>query len=161
MMEQKEMTYDDFLEKYTPIKNHICKTAPLDGCMFETIREEYEFVKNQDPKNVWTLIDCDGWYGIAAGFHFINRLGYVITEEPWESVEEEFTISDEGPVNDWFWSLSIEEKKSLFPHLKLDPNLYEEDQLEDEWHDNCVDEKEEIMIEFKNKNNETTDRKEA
>jgi hypothetical protein len=156
MNNNKQLTIDDFEQKYHPVKNPFRDTWTFDGCQFETYGEDIEYVRSfEDKQKIWTVIDNnDGWFGVVAGYHYINRIGYLITEEKWESEFEEYTICDEGPVNDWFWSLSVEEKKSLFPSLELKPNLHEEDQLEDEWHDNCVDEKEEIMMNFKNKNNE-------
>ena len=41
---KKYLTYDDFLGKYHPIKNHLDKNAGYDGCMFETFGKELEFV---------------------------------------------------------------------------------------------------------------------
>lgn len=149
-MEQKEMTIDDFEKKYTSIKNHFDDNASFDGCMFETFGEQLGYIYTQiSNKKVWTIIDSDGWYGIIAGFHFINRLGFLVTEQEWEKEDEQYVIADEGPVNDWFFDLTVEEKKSLFPDLKIDDCKDLEDQLEDAWHDNCVDEKEEIMEKFK------------
>ena len=36
----------------------------------------------QDPNLVWTVLDCDGQLAIASGFHFVNRLGYLIASVP-------------------------------------------------------------------------------
>ena len=131
-MEQKKMTIDDFEKKYTLVKNHLDEHANYDGYQFETFGKELEYVLEQVKGNkVWTVIDCDGWYGITAGYHWINRLGYLITEEGWMDDYEEYVISNEGPVNDWFFDLTVEEKKSLFPDLKIDDCKDLEDQLED------------------------------
>lgn len=93
----KKLTCDeDFLNKYTLVKNHLDINAGFDGCIFEDFGEEYQYVKKHISNHkVWTLIDNnDGWYGIVAGFHFVNSLGYLITEEPWENEDEEYTITD-------------------------------------------------------------------
>lgn len=149
-MIQKEETIDDFHKKYRIIQNHLTENAPFENGLFETYGEELGYVYTQVPtKRVWTVIDSDGWYGIISGFHFINRLGFLVTEQEWEKEDEQYVIADEGPVNDWFFDLTVEQQKSLFPELKLDPNKDEEDQLEDAWHDKCVDEKEEIMNKYK------------
>lgn len=80
------LTYDDFLEKYHPIKNHLDKNAGYDGCMFETFGKELEFVlKTQmhSPRQIWTIINRDNndmW--IIPGYHYVNRLGFIITKEP-------------------------------------------------------------------------------
>jgi len=150
-MEEKVMTIDDFEKKYKLVKNHLDENASHDGCMFETFGENLGYVYTQVPnKRVWTVIDSDGWYGIIAGFHFVNRLGFLVTEEEWEQDDEQYVISDEGPVNEWFFELPVEEQKKLFPDLLPSTGIEIEDQLEDAWHDNCVDEKEDIMNKYKN-----------
>jgi hypothetical protein len=40
------MTYDEWIEKYRPIKNPLNPDAPYDGTMFETYGQEYEEVFN-------------------------------------------------------------------------------------------------------------------
>jgi len=156
--EGKSLTYDDFLEKYTCVENPFTEGGSFNNCMFETYGEEYQLVVKQVglyPASVWTVIDCDGWFGITAGYHWINRIGYLITEEEWKTDDEEFTICDEGPVNDWFYDLEVEEQKKVFieRNLHLDPTKDIADQLTDTWNDFCVDEKEELMEKYKNKNN--------
>jgi len=90
MNELIEMTMDAWAEKFKPIQNPINKNASYswgteNGCMFETFGAEYDFVKttyNTDPLKVWTLSDVDGEIFIGEGLHFVNRLGYFITEVP-------------------------------------------------------------------------------
>lgn len=150
MQDNKELTISDFEQKYTIVKNHLTENAPFENGLFETFGEELGYVYTQVPQNkIWTIIDSAGWYGIIAGFHFVDRLGFLVTEQEWEKDDEQYVIADEGPVNDWFFDLTVEQQKSLFPELKLDPNKDQEDQLQDIWHNNCVDEKEEIMNKFK------------
>ena len=140
------LTEEDFYKKYHPIPNPYDSNASFDGCMFETHGRELDYVKNIPQGRVWSIIDNnDGWYGIVAGYHWINRLGHLITEEEWSDYNEEYVISNEGPVNDWFFSLTIKEQKSVFPDLKIDPDKDEEDQLTDAWYDQGIDEKEVIM----------------
>jgi hypothetical protein len=83
-----EMDYDEWLKTYKPIYNHIETNASFQdetgqGIMFETYGEEVEFVKSQDPANIWTYGDGDDGGGyVWNGWHFINRIGYFITEVP-------------------------------------------------------------------------------
>ena len=87
-----------FYEKYKPIKNHYNTDAAFDGHMFETYGEEIAFVVEQSrtSKKVWTIIESDEKMYIVAGFHYINRVGYMITEEAWSSGDEEVELdSDE------------------------------------------------------------------
>jgi hypothetical protein len=103
------MTDKQFYEKYTPEHNvvlleefkqeensHITidDICPFSGCMYETYGEELEYVRtisNKNIKRVWTILDGeDGELTITAGFHFINRLGYLITKEEWNDDNEEY-----------------------------------------------------------------------
>jgi hypothetical protein len=78
-----EMTEDEWYKTYKPIKNHIDTNASFDGYMFETYDEEVEFVKSQDPAHIWMYGDGDDGGGyIWNGWHFVNRIGYFITEVP-------------------------------------------------------------------------------
>jgi hypothetical protein len=53
--------------------------------MFEIYGAEVAFVRTQQADKTWTLVDCDGKCFICEGFHFVNRLGYFITEVPYPS----------------------------------------------------------------------------
>jgi hypothetical protein len=77
-----EMDYDDFVQTYKPIINHLDDNASFDGYMFETYGEEVEFVKSQDPAKIWMYGDGDGGSYIWSGWGFVNRIGYFITEVP-------------------------------------------------------------------------------
>jgi hypothetical protein len=82
------MTYEAFLNEYKPQQNHLCEGAPYGGIMYETLGEEFDYVKkfimSDKRRRVWTIVDDNGKDIIIAGYHFINRLGYVITEKEWE-----------------------------------------------------------------------------
>jgi hypothetical protein len=77
----KFYTYDAWEKTFKPIKNHLTKYGELH---FETYGEEVEFVKTQDPKTIWTEVDGDSGTYIVAGYHWVNRIHYYITENPWE-----------------------------------------------------------------------------
>lgn len=84
-------TIDDFFDKYTPVTNKIEDRGwGEDGKsqMFETFGPELEFVQKQADETVWTLLDTDEGQAICAGFHFVNRIGYVITEQRWKDSTE-------------------------------------------------------------------------
>lgn len=94
------MNFEEFETKFKPLNNHIAEAenpsgdgqshAPMGGIMFETSGKEWEFVRQQNPNNIWTVIvgDSDEWE-IAKGFHIVNRMGYIITEEPWTEDDED------------------------------------------------------------------------
>ena len=79
------ISYENWLVKYHPIQNHLDTNAPFDGCMFETFGKEVEFVRAQPTAKIWTLLECDGKTFICEGFHFVNRIGYFITEVSYPS----------------------------------------------------------------------------
>ena len=87
-----KISENEFEEKYKPLKNHIDDNASFDGCMFETYGEEEDYVLEADVRNVWTYIEADGVHLLAAGRRRVDRLGYLITEVPWETGEEEVPL---------------------------------------------------------------------
>ena len=92
-MEYKTMTEKDFDTNFTPILNHLEPNSSFSGCMFETYGEEIEFVKEQPNNTIWTIVtgDDDTMYYIS-GFHFINRMGYLIMNEPITDDDVEYDV---------------------------------------------------------------------
>lgn len=78
-----EMDFDEWVDTYKPITNHIDTNASFDGAMFETYGEEVEFVKAQDENRIWMYGDGDdGGSYIWSGWGYVNRIGYFITDVP-------------------------------------------------------------------------------
>lgn len=75
------MTYSHWLDTFKPITNSLRNNGDL---AYETYGEDFGFVSKQDPKHTWTEIDGDSGTYIVAGYHFVNRIQYYITENPWE-----------------------------------------------------------------------------
>ena len=90
-----EMTWNEWEEKYKPIKNHLDKYGNGESLMFETYDAELEYVLSVDPKRVWTFVDGDCSSLLVAGVHVVNRLGYYVCEEPWETGNEQVLLSVE------------------------------------------------------------------
>lgn len=93
------LTEDNFDEIYLPIENHLVQDAPFDGTMFETFGNELDYVLTmvndlKSNNRVWTILDGDEGLWCVAGYHLINRFGYIITEKPWDTGEEEFKFVD-------------------------------------------------------------------
>lgn len=85
----KTITFEIFKEIYKPINNPFVQDSSYDGCMFETYGIELAHVREQDNKNIWTIINCENeesW--IIPGFHFVDRFGYFITEISWLPEDE-------------------------------------------------------------------------
>ena len=96
-----EMSEDDFDKQYPLLKNHLNPDATWiygegPGCLFETYGEELEFVRQQAPATVWTLVDGDdGDQYLLSGFHFVNRIGYLVSTVP---VPEDIDIQVHIPM---------------------------------------------------------------
>jgi hypothetical protein len=80
------MSEDEFYEKYHPVKNPYDNNASFDGCMFETYGNELLHVvaTKDDPEKknkVWTITESEDKLYYESGYHYVNRLGYLITEE--------------------------------------------------------------------------------
>lgn len=90
-----EISEDKFYEEYKPQKNHLDDNASFDGCMYETYGEELDYVFELSKKEnrVWTIIEGDEAICFSAGFHIVNRLGFLVTEKPWGSIED-YVVDD-------------------------------------------------------------------
>jgi hypothetical protein len=79
---------------FKPMVNHLDKNASFDdgsgGIMFETYGVEYDHVAaigHNEPNRIWTYIDDEeGHTCIVNGWAFVNRIGYFITEKPYDDM---------------------------------------------------------------------------
>ena len=67
-------------------KNGLSRHANVDGHMFETYGEELDYVlsiKDSAPNRVVTIVEGGRghWY-VAHGYHYVNRVGYLIANAP-------------------------------------------------------------------------------
>jgi len=96
-----ELTEEAFAAQYRLRTNHLNPSASWAcgegaGCLFETYGVELAFVRQQNPRTVWTLIDGDnGDPYILSGLHPVNRLGYLVSTAP---VPEGTTIRVRIPI---------------------------------------------------------------
>lgn len=82
----KRMRFETWEKRFSPKKNPLTKHAAVDGCLHETYGAEFALVQaagQADPGCVWTVVTNDrgDWY-IVDGYHFVNRVGYLLTEMP-------------------------------------------------------------------------------
>lgn len=88
------LEFEDFLDKYQPLKNHLSEGA-FSGHMFETYGKEFDFVNTHSNKNIWTVIQGeheDLW--LIPGKHLINRLGFMISNKKWKNELEEYCLEE-------------------------------------------------------------------
>ncbi len=97
-----ELTEDEFDFRYPLVQNHLNPNASWaygdsPGCLFETFGEEVAFVRRQDPRTIWTLVDGeDGDMYVTSGFHFVNRIGYLLSTIP---IPDDVTIQVHIPMS--------------------------------------------------------------
>ena len=97
-----ELTEDEFDDRYPLLQNHLNHNASWTygdgpGCLFETFGEEVAFVRRQDPRTIWTIVDGeDGDMYVISGFHFANRIGYLLSTIP---VPDQITIQVHIPMS--------------------------------------------------------------
>lgn len=73
----KQITEEEFDARFSVIPD-------ADG---ETIRPDCIGIA-EDSKHLWTIVDADGSLYALTGLHFVNRLGYLLTEEAWDEETE-------------------------------------------------------------------------
>lgn len=56
---------------------------PLDGPDGAQYWPREKLPVDVDCHLVWTILDCDGKLYVSPGFHFVNRIDYVLCEVPW------------------------------------------------------------------------------
>lgn len=84
------LTFDEWEEKFRPRVNIFSpNTGFCDengyGILFDTYGIENLFVQNHiHEKTVWTWIDADKGTYVVNGYHWVNRIGYFVTEVPYE-----------------------------------------------------------------------------
>jgi hypothetical protein len=81
-------TYDAWVREFKPVANHLRNQNHGLELSYETYGEECDYVKLQDEHNIWTEVDGDFGTYIVSGYHYVNRIHYYITTNPWiEDVE--------------------------------------------------------------------------
>ncbi|MCA3000347.1 MAG: hypothetical protein ING75_17300 [Rhodocyclaceae bacterium] len=109
------MLWEDWIEKYKPITNPLDDNASWDGFGFETYGPEIDYVREFGKKpggelKAWTVVDVDGKLIVSSGFHFVNRLNYILTEVP-------FAEAEDIDVYDELSDIRREYRKYLVPPL--------------------------------------------
>lgn len=87
------MELEEWDKIYSPVKNHLDENASFDGVMFETYGQEVEYVLVKDNRYVWTYIQGDDGMYIIPNYHLVNRIGYFITNKPWENEDISVIVS--------------------------------------------------------------------
>lgn len=84
-----EMTEDKWIETFKPLPNPVDNGCGYDfgqGCtLVETYSPHTEYLDTIEANRIWTVVEGDeGHQYIMSGKSFVNRIGYIVTENPWE-----------------------------------------------------------------------------
>lgn len=69
-------SFDMFCKRYDPQVN------PDGSLLFD-----WNDVKDLDYHYVWTVVEAEGKQYASPGFHIVDRIGYLIAQKPWGSME--------------------------------------------------------------------------
>ena len=76
-------TFDQWEKKYTALKNPKADDDDqgLEAIMFDYVDDEYQTVRGHDPKKIWTVRESEFGLILTAGFGWVDRFGYILSEE--------------------------------------------------------------------------------
>lgn len=77
-----ELSEETFNSMFSLVFNHLDANASFDGYAFETFGDELTFVKKQPINRIWTIVEGVDHLWIQSGYHYVNRLCYLVSEEP-------------------------------------------------------------------------------
>lgn len=68
--------------------------------MYETYGEELDYINSffkdrnlfLHQRQIWTIVEAGDELVIQAGYWLVNRMGYIVTEVPWET--EDILVED-------------------------------------------------------------------
>ena len=88
---------DTFYEYFKPIRHPDAQYDIWGGHGLETFGKDFDTVRRLDPAFVWTVVEGDsGGEWITTGVHYVNRVCYLVTEKPHNSIPVEFRVRS-GP----------------------------------------------------------------
>lgn len=85
---------DAFYDYFKPYRHPAASNNIWGGLGLETFGKDIDTVEKLDASYLWTVLDGesnnDQW--IVPGFHFVNRICYLVTEKPHQWIDVEFRI---------------------------------------------------------------------
>ena len=84
---------DVFYEYFRPFRHPDAEFDIWGGHGLETFGGDLQIVRQYDQDYVWTLLEGDKGEWIVPGFHYVNRLCYLLTEVPHSGALFEFRVT--------------------------------------------------------------------
>lgn len=89
LKESLKMNEKHFDKKYSYNTTLKSENFDNDG-RFETFGKDLITVMNSESRKIWTMVDSDDGMYLIAGYHLVNRIYYVLTNEDWTRDDEEY-----------------------------------------------------------------------
>ena len=82
----RKSDYETFIDKFKPeVDEH------GDLKLYETYDQEWKDKSGEDCEYLWTVVAGDsGKWWICPGFHFVNRMNYIITSIPHKEGQRDY-----------------------------------------------------------------------
>ena len=100
MSQDNIIGWTEWEEKYKPIPNPLADgyNNNLWDCMFETFGDDLDALKALASEDyyIWTMVDNNPnsiYLDIMPGMHWINRMGYFVTEKGW--TDKDLVVSND------------------------------------------------------------------
>jgi hypothetical protein len=84
---------DVFYEYFRPFRHPNAEFDVWGGHGLETFGGDLEIVRRYDQDYVWTVLEAENNEWIVPGFHYVNRICYLLTEMPHRGAAIEFRVS--------------------------------------------------------------------
>lgn len=84
-------SFDEWEEKFTALKNPHAQEGEqgLGGIMFDTDGDQYQTVRGFDSSKIWTIRSTEYGLMLTAGLGFVDRFGYILSEESFTEEDKE------------------------------------------------------------------------
>lgn len=90
----RKSDFDIWFDTFKPETIESLETDDVSPRMYETYGEEYEMVqkhiKEKGNEYCWTVVDANGKLYLIPGWHYINRLGYLLSTIPFKEGERDY-----------------------------------------------------------------------
>jgi hypothetical protein len=123
-----ELTFDEWDSKYEPVLGMSNNIVYL-----ETYGPDFALVLEQDPHYIWTWVDNGDYSGYKNGIHYVNRMGYILCDEPWQEGEEIYVDIQEITLCNMGEHIWVDHKRydgtpvEICSECEMDRSDYDED----------------------------------
>lgn len=84
---------DVFYEYFRPFRHPSAEFDIWGGHGLETFGSDQDIVRQHDQNYVWTVLDGESDQWIVSGYHYVNRVCYLLTEISHRGVLVEFRVA--------------------------------------------------------------------